>query len=42
MWTRLESLRYRGLLRAGSPKRTLPVWLLVVVALALVACKKTY
>ena len=42
MWKRLETLPYCGLLGAESLRRTLPIWLLAVVALALGACKKTY
>lgn len=36
----LENLSYRTLFRVETLKRTMPFWLLVVLVLALEACKK--
>lgn len=40
MRKRLDNLSYRALFRAEILKRTLPFWLLVVLVVALEACKK--
>ncbi|GBD11079.1 hypothetical protein HRbin23_00730 [bacterium HR23] len=40
MFKRLENLSYRALWRAETLKRTLPFWVLVLLVLALEACRK--
>jgi hypothetical protein len=40
MWKRITDLSYHGLFRVETLKRTMPLWLLIVLALAMEACKQ--
>ena len=40
MWKQLTNLPYHVLFRVDALKRTLPVWLLLVLALGIEGCKK--
>ena len=40
MWKQLTSLPYHVHFRMDTLKRTLPIWLLLVLALSIEGCKK--